>query len=200
MLSTIALIFILFFLLVSTLLVFKKDKKEHFKLPVQTAANVPAMNHTNGKKYYVGNTENEIPDEPIVSSHGKYELRKEQLLYDGVWGENCLLDGQGYEKCDWKPTSSKYPLNKEGLTYGFDNQSFFGLPQKYMEQGERIVSKEDCPATSKMYYRGPTYIENELDNPPIYLDEPSSEDILGFPPQDNTLYWDHPGVVLGLMK
>lgn len=198
MLSSISLIFIIFLILLSTLIIFttKNTVRENFKLPVQVAANVPAMSNTEGKKFYVGNNFSEVPDIPIVSSEGKYEFRKMELLYDGVWGEDCKLDGNGNERCDWKVKSGECPLEDNKLKYGTDN--FFNTPKR-LEMGQSIVSPPDCPITAKMYYQGPTYIENQFENPPIYLDKPDTEDILGFPPQDNELYWDKPGVILGLI-
>lgn len=197
MLSQIALIFILFIILLSTVLIFVKDKpneQENFELPTQVAANVPAMNNTEGNSFFVGNEAPEKPDQPIVSSNGLVEFRKMQLLYDGVWGESCKLDGDGNMNCDWKPMNSNCPLEKDGLIYGTDN--FFQNPKR-LAIGEQKVSPPDCPITSKMYYKGPTYIENVLENPPIYLHEPTIEDITGIPPQDNNLYWNKPGVILG---
>jgi len=199
MLTQISLIFIVFLLLLSTVFVFvrpRQDNFEHFKLPTQTAANIPAQNNERGKPFYVGNRHPEIEDKPIAPTHGKYEFRKQQLLYDGVWGENCLIDTQGYERCDWKESNSNYPLNKKGLTYGANK--FFQEPKR-LNIGEQIVSPPDCPITAKMYREGPTYLENAIQNPPIYLKKPDQEDVLGFPPQDNNLYWNHPGVILGYL-
>lgn len=198
MISQIALIFIVFLLLLTTVLVFinkKTQTKEDFKLPTQVAANVPAGNNTKGKDFYVGNDINEVPDEPIVESEGKYQFRKQQLLYDGVWGEDCKLDGQGGMKCDWKEMSGTCPLNKENLVYGTDQ--FFQEPKKY----GKFISPPDCPITAKMYPNGPTYMENARINPPMFLDKPTVEDILGFDPatQDNTLYWNHPNVILSYL-
>jgi hypothetical protein len=197
MLSAISLIFIIFIVLLSTVVMFTRvPVNEHFNLPVQKAANVPAMLHTEGKNFYVGNKVDEVPDEPIVSSTGKYEFRKMQLLYDGVWGEKCGLDGKGNERCDWEVMSGECPLDKEDLKYGANH---FFQEQKRLAMGQKVVSPPDCPITSKMYYKGPTYLENQMENPPIYLEQPSAEDILGFPPQDNELYWDKPGVILGTL-
>lgn len=194
MISSIALIFIIVLILISTVLIFtKKDFKEDFKLPTQVAANVPAQFNENGKKFYVGNEQPEIPDEPIVSSDGYYKFRKMQLLYDGVWGENCNLDGNGNMKCDWKEMSSDCPLQKDNLEYG--TNKFFQEPKR-LKMGEKIVSPPECPPTAKMSKCGLTYLENNLANPPLYLDKPTQEDIIGYPPQDNELYWPYPGVVL----
>jgi len=197
MISQIALIFIVFLILLSTILIFinKKQTKEDFKLPTQVPANVPAMLNTEGKTFYVGNSENEVPDEPIVESEGKYQFRKPQLLYDGVWGENCELDGKGGMACNWKAMSGNCPLDKGDLVYGTDK--FFQTPKKW----GTIISPPDCPVTAKMYPNGPTYLENARRNPPMFLDKPTVEDILGFDPatQDNTLYWNHPGVILSYL-
>ena len=193
MIKQLALIFIFFVLLLCIFLVYNRKTHENFELPTQTAVNVPPIN--NESKFYVGNKNAEIPDEPIVSETGKYEFRKQELLYDGVWGERCKLDGDGNQSCDWKETSGNYPLNKKNLIYG--TNKFFNNPEKKLEIGEVIVSKPDCPITAKMYDNGPTYLEHNRINPPFYLNEPSMEDILGFPKQDNELYWDHAGVILG---
>ncbi len=199
MLTQISLIFIVFILLLSTVLIYVKPNRiqqENFYLPTQTAANVPAQNNTRGKKFFVGNTEPEPEDIPIAPDNAKYEFRKQQLLYDGVWGENCKIDNQGFEKCDWEVMSGNFPLNKEGLTYGANH--FFQDPKR-LAIGQQIESPPDCPITAKMYADGPTYLEHNLLNPPIYLNSPKQEDILGFPPQDNRLYWDKPGVILGYL-
>jgi hypothetical protein len=92
--------------------------------------------------------------------------------------------------------SGEFPLDKEDLKYGANH---FFQEQKRLAMGQKVVSPPDCPITSKMYYKGPTYLENQMENPPIYLEQPSAEDILGFPPQDNELYWDKPGVILGTL-
>jgi len=136
------LIFILFFLVI-----YKKHSKttqENFTTP--TALNVPngGPNGLDGKPFFVGNKIPELKDEPIVATSAKVEFRKPQLLYDGIWGEKCELDGKGFGTCDWKFTYSNYPLDKPGFSYGAD--SFFHMPLKRMRIGEEIVSPPDCPA------------------------------------------------------
>jgi len=48
---------------------------------------------------------------------------------------------------------------------------------------------------------GITYLQAFEQNPPIYLDKPTIEDVLGFDPnqQDNNLYY-FPPVVIGRLK
>lgn len=198
MLSQISLIFILFIILLSTVLIFTRNRtQENFDLPTQTAANVPAMLHTKGKDFYVGNIVPEANDVPIVSPHGKYEFRKMQLLYDGVWGEKCALDGRGNENCNWEVMDGNCPLGKDGLSYGGDK--YFHNPIKVLRMGEKVVKPPECPINMKMYRDGPTYEENMINNPPIYLEKPTMEDILGFPEQDNEIYFPmmKNGVIVG---
>jgi len=201
MISQISLIFILFIILLSTVFVFIKKNptfKENFDLPTQVAANVPAMNNTKGNNFFVGNLEPELKDNPIVESKGFYQFMKPQLLYDGVWGEQCKLNGKGEMKCDWEVKDANCPLDDAELVYG--TNKFFQNPRK-LGMGDEIIQEPDCKMTDKMYQNGPTYLENNIRNPPMYLSKPSAEDILGFDPakQDNNLYWDKPGVILGYL-
>jgi hypothetical protein len=153
-----------------------KKIKESFTTP--TAVNVPAgLGKQEGDKFFVGNRYPMRPEEPIVESSGKYEFKKMKLLYDGVWGEKCYLDGRGLEKCNW---SDK---NREYGKYGTDK--FFDLPVISLKEGESILSPPDCPKPSckkrKDYY---------------YLKEPSFEDVFGFVPQSNRLEIDLPPPIL----
>lgn len=192
MFSQISVLLIIFLLLLFTSVMFvmvrRRGITENFTTP--TAVNVPAANNLEGKPFYVGNRKPEKPETPIVSKEGVYRFRKPQLLYDGVWGENCNLNGEGMETCDWEQKDANFPLDKSGLVYGADK--FFHLPEKKLKMGEDIVSPPDCPANAKMYDNGPTYEENMVENAPVYLQTPDMEDILGFVPKDNNNFMTLP--------
>ena len=184
MISQIAVLFVIFLLVLMTSVIFVKRKPnqmENFTTPV--AVNIPAANNEDGNLFYVGNRRPFVPDVPIVSDKGKYEFRKPQWLYDGVWGEKCKLDGKGYERCDWMEQDANFPLDKVGYVYGGD--TFFHLPERNIPIGGQVVKEPDCPASAKMYDNGPTYEENMKNNVPVYLQTPDMEDVLGFVPQDN---------------
>jgi len=168
-------IFIIFILLILTILIFftRKNKVNIEKFTTPTAVNFPSANNLDGKPFFVGNCSKLEPDEPIVESSGKYEFKKMKLLYDGVWGQKCYLDGQGLEKCDW---SDK---NREYGKYGTDK--FFDLPVINLKQGESIVSPPECHKPS--YKKRKDY---------YYLQEPTFEDVFGFVPQSNRLEIDLP--------
>lgn len=172
------------------------ESKEDFTTP--TAANVPAMGNLDGKPFFVGNKKEKKRDTPIVSPFGTTEFRKPQLLYDGIWGQKCALDGKGNEACDWRVEYSNYPLDKEGFSYGANN--FWHLPEKKLRMGEEIISPPDCSKNDPINNTGITYLQAFEQNPPIYLCKPTMEDILGFDPnvQDNNLY-KYPPVVIGTL-
>ncbi len=169
-------IFIIFILLIFTIVIFfgktNKKIKESFTTP--TAVNFPAGGGIQeGEPFLVGNYSQLEPDEPIVDSSGKYEFKKMRFLYDGVWDQKCYLDGKGLEKCDWidkKPEFDKYGTNK-----------FFDLPVINLNEGESVVSPPEC---SKQYYK------KEKDF--FYLEKPTFEDVFGFVPQSNRLEIDLP--------
>jgi hypothetical protein len=149
---------------------------ESFTTP--TAVNVPAGgSKQEGSPFLVGNRHPMRPEEPIVESNGKYEFKKMKLLYDGVWGEKCYLDGQGLEKCDWDYK------NRQFGKYGTNH--FFDLPEKKLEQGEVVVSPPECIKSS---------CKKQKDF--CYLEEPSFEDVFGFVPQSNRLEMDLPPPVV----
>jgi hypothetical protein len=176
-------IFIIFILLIFTIVIFytrtNKATVESFTTP--TAVNVPAGSaNQEGVPFLVGNRYPMRPEEPIVESSGKYEFKKMKFLYDGVWGEKCYLDGRGLEKCDWDDK------NRHPGKYGTNH--FFDLPEKKLEQGEVIVSPPECRKSGckkqkdqKDYY---------------YLEKPSFEDVFGFVPQSNRLEMDFPPPML----
>lgn len=173
-------IFIIFILLIFTIVIFytktSKSTVESFTTP--TAVNVPAgAAKLDGDPFFVGNRYPMKPEEPIVEGNGKYEFKKMKLLYDGVWGENCYLDGRGLEKCDW---NDKY---RQFGKYGTDK--FFHLPEKKLEQGEVVVSPPECRKSGS---------KNEHDY--YYLEQPTFEDVFGFVPQSNRLEMDLPPPVL----
>lgn len=160
-------IFIIFILLIFTIVIYySKQQKAIESFTTPTAVNVPAGggNQLDGKSFLVGNRYPVKPEEPIVETNGKYQFKKMQLLYDGVWGEKCYLDGQGLERCDW---SDK---NRQFGKYGTDH--FFNLPEKRLEEGEVVVSPPECGGGGKCqdYY---------------YLEKPGFEDVFGFVPQNN---------------
>lgn len=193
MLSQITLLFIIFMLLLFTSVIFVlirgcKKRIENFTTP--TAVNVPAANNLDGKMFYVGNRIPEKPEREIVSDIGEYMFRKPELLYDGVWGENCRLDGEGMEKCDWMEKDANFPLDKKGFSYGADK--FFHMPEKKLKIGERVINPPDCPASAKMYDNGLTYEQNMVENAPVYLQTPDMEDILGFVPKNNNNFMGLP--------
>ena len=201
MISPIAVLFIIFLLLLTTFFVWAIKSKygktqENFTTP--TALNAPVGTNLEGKDFLVGNRYPMRPDPPIVAQNAKVEFRKPQWLYDGIWGEKCELDGEGFERCNWENTSAYYPLDKKGFSYGADK--FFHGPAKRMAIGEQIVSPPDCPANAPMNDSGITYQEAYEQNPPIYLAKPTLEDIYGFNPlvQDNNLY-QYPPVVIGTL-
>jgi len=169
-------IFIIFILLVFTIVIFyaKTNKKTVESFTTPTAVNVPAGSaNQEGAPFFVGNRNPMRPEEPIVESNGKYEFKKMKLLYDGVWGEKCYLDGRGLEKCDW---SDK---NRQFGKYGTDN--FFHLPEKKLEEGEVVVSPPECRKSgckkAKDFF---------------YLEQPGFEDVFGFVPQSNSLEMNLP--------
>ena len=182
MLVQISLLFIIFLVLLSTVVlsILKKQKIENFTTP--TAVNVPAANHTEGKPFFVGNRLPENPFPSLAPNGGKYTFRKAELLYDGVWGEKCQ-NRVGFETCDWKPTDANFPLDKKGYNYGANH--FFNTPEIQLKPNEEVAAPPECPANSNMYDNGPTYEENNKINPPVYLQTPDLEDVLGFTPQNN---------------
>ena len=175
-------LFIIFILLIFTIVIFytrtNKITKESFTTP--TAVNIPAGAATlEGTPFLVGNRYPMRPEEPIVESSGKYEFKKMKLLYDGVWGEKCYLDGRGLEKCDWDDK------NRQPGKYGTNH--FFDLPEKKLEIGEVVISPPECRKSSSQKRKEKDY---------CYLKEPSFEDVFGFVPQSNRLEMDLPPPVV----
>jgi len=168
-------IFIIFILLIFTIVIYyaktNKTTVESFTTP--TAVNVPAggVNNLEGDSFLVGNRYPVKPEEPIVETNGKYQFKKMQLLYDGVWGEKCYLDGRGLERCDW---SDK---NRQFGKYGTDH--FFNLPEKKLEEGEVVVSPPEC-SYSKLGKSDGGECQDYY-----YLEKPGFEDVFGFVPQNN---------------
>ena len=174
-------LFIIFILLILTIVVFytrtNKATVEPFTTP--TAINVPAgAPIQEGSPFLVGNRYPMRPEEPIVESSGTYEFKKMKLLYDGVWGEKCYLDGRGLEKCDWDDK------NRQPGKYGTDH--FFDLPEKSLEQGEVVVSPPECRKSGCKRKNNDFY----------YLEKPTFEDVFGFVPQSNRLEIDLPPPIL----
>ena len=146
--------------------------KESFTTP--TAVNVPAgAAKLEGAPFLVGNRYPMRPEEPIVESNGTFEFKKMKLLYDGVWGEKCYLDGRGLEKCDWDDK------NREPGKYGTNH--FFDLPEKKLDMGEVVVSPPECRKSN---------CKKAKDF--FYLEQPGFEDVFGFVPQSNRLEIDLP--------
>jgi hypothetical protein len=175
-------IFIIFILLIFTIVIFYNRTtniiKESFITP--TAVNVPAGTaKQEGTPFLVGNRYQMRPEEPIVESSGKYEFKKMKLLYDGVWGEKCYLDGRGLEKCDWDDK------NRDPGKYGTNH--FFDLPEKRLEEGEVVVSPPECKKSGCKKRKAKDF---------FYLEQPGFEDVFGFVPQSNRLEMDLPPPVL----
>jgi hypothetical protein len=179
-------IFIIFILLIFTIIIFytrtNKTYKESFttqiSTPTPTAVNIPAGSPIQqGNPFFVGNRYPMIPEEPIVEPSGRYEFKKMKLLYDGVWGEKCYLDGRGLEKCDWDDK------NRQFGKYGTDH--FFDLPEKKLEEGEVVISPPECRKSG--YKKQKDY---------FYLEKPTFEDVFGFVPQSNRLEIDLPPPIL----
>ena len=86
MISQIALIFIVFLILLSTILIFinKKQTKEDFKLPTQVAANVPAQFNENGKKFSTL--------KPATQEKKVYEILNDQTFIDTMIKPRRLFD------------------------------------------------------------------------------------------------------------
>lgn len=169
-------IFIIFILLIFTIVIFfgKKNKKIKESFTTPTAVNFPSANNLDGKPFFVGNNKNSLPpEEPIVESSGKYEFKKMKLLYDGVWGRKCYLDDKGFQKCNWSDKNVEYGK------YGTDK--FFDLPVINLKEGESILSPPDCPK--------PSYKKR---NDYCYLQKPTFEDVFGFVPMSNRLEIDLP--------
>jgi len=174
-------LFIIFILLIFTIVIFytRKNKTTLESFTTPTAINVPAANNLDGKPFFVGNRYPMRPNEPIVETSGKYEFKKMKLLYDGVWGEKCYLDGRGMEKCDWDEK------NRECGKYGTDH--FFHLPEKKLDMGEVVVSPPECRKSRCQKKKAKDF---------YYLEEPSFEDVFGFVPQSNRLEMDLPPPVV----
>jgi len=175
-------LFIIFILLIFTIVIFytrtNNTIKESFTTP--TAVNVPAGSaNQEGAPFLVGNRYPMRPEEPIVESSGTYEFKKMKLLYDGVWGEKCYLDGRGLEKCDWDDK------NREPGKYGTNH--FFDLPEKKLDMGEVVVSPPECRKSRCQKRKEKDY---------CYLEQPGFEDVFGFVPQSNRLEMDLPPPVL----
>ena len=183
--------FIIFLMLLLTLsfFVFFKKNREDFTTP--TAVNLPLDKN---KTFFVGNKFPKKPEKPIVEPTGRFQFRKPKLLYDGVWGDHCKIDGNGNETCNWKVESSYLPLDKNNFTYGTDN--FLHLPLKSKPIGIEIVSVPDCSEGAQTGV-GLSYLEAYEENPPFYLDTPSVEDVLGYNPVDNNLLFPFPKPVVG---
>ena len=171
-------LFIIFILLIFTIVIFytkpNNTIKESFTTPI--AVNVPAgAANQEGAPFLVGNRYPMRPEEPIVESSGKYELKKMKFLDDGVWGEKCYLDGRGLEKCDWDDK------NREPGKYGTNH--FFDLPEKKLDMGEVVVSPPECRKSGCQKKKAKDY---------FYLEQPGFEDVFGFVPQSNRLEIDLP--------
>ena len=194
MLAQVSLIFVIFLLLLTTVVLslLKRKPIENFTTP--TAVNVPAANNTIGKPFYVGNREPEQPYPNLAPTSGEYMFRKSELLYDGVWGEKCKTNN-GFEKCNWNPTNANYPLKKENLNYGANH--FFNYPEIQLKPNEEVAEPPECPANSNMYDGGPTYEAYNKENPAIYLQTPDVEDNLGFTPQNNNNFIELPKPQIG---
>ena len=165
----------------------QKLNLESFTTPVPV--NVPAQNNLEGKDFLVGN--DYLPkNNPIVDSDGQYQFRKEELLYDGIWGANYKYDHQGNERCDWNNRSSTLPLDTKNNDLIYAADTYFKIPKKCLF-GKEVCSPPDCgwdDLTS--YTTKKTYLENYKKNKPLYCIKPTFEDIFGVVPQNNmnTLY------------
>ena len=166
------LLFIFIFLLI-LLMIFPSNKRaveESFTTPV--ALNVPSGTSQDGKPFFIGNLENKI-DAPIVPTTGKYEFRKTEFLYDGRWKQDYkTADRNKFQVCNSIIADANFPRNKKGFTYAGNH--FFDIPKQLKHQ---IVSPPDCPPDSL----------NEYNIEPVYMEEPTQQDVLGIQPMDNFL-------------
>lgn len=174
----------------------RSDQIESFTTPIPV--NVPAQNHLEGKNFLVGNN-NQPKGEPIVDSDGQYEFRKEELLYDGIWGADYKYDHKGNERCDWENRSATHPLptKKKDLIYAAD--TFFKIPKKCLF-GKEICSPPDCDWNDMTGCKNQTYLEEYKKNRPLYCTKPTFEDVFGIVPQNNMNYSFKPPVLSNLNK
>ena len=149
--------------------------------------NIPADNNESGNMFYVGSDESNLHFEG--PPRGKYNFRKQELLYDGIWGKNQLYNPtKKTMEYNWNARSSYFPLNKNNnLVYGENN--FWKRPEKNLKMNEKIVSPPDCNWNDYIgFNNNTTFLEHYKLNKPCYLNKPTTEDILGYYPKDNQNY------------
>ena len=152
------LLFIFIFLLI-LLMIFPSNKRAvEESFTTPVALNVPSGTSQDGKPFFIGNLENKI-DAPIVPTTGKYEFRKTD-------------DRNKFQVCNSIIADANFPRNKKGFTYAGNH--FFDIPKQLKHQ---IVSPPDCPPDSL----------NEYNIEPVYMEEPTQQDVLGIQPMDNFL-------------
>lgn len=163
----------IFILLLVLLMIFPSNKsaiEESFTTPV--ALHIPTGTSQDGKPFFIGNLENKM-DTPIVPTCGKYEFRKPEFLYDGVWKQDYkMADHNKFQLCNSIVADANFPINKKGFTYAGNH--FFDIPKQLKHQ---IVSPPDCPTDSL----------DEYNIEPVYMEEPTQQDVLGIQPMENFL-------------
>ena len=167
--------------------------KEDFTTPVPV--NIPSANDTDGNPFNVGSNESNQYFESTPT--GKYNFRKQELLYDGVWGKDMMYNPDSKTmEYDWSVRSSYFPLNKnKSLVYGENH--FWKRPEKKLRMNEKIISPPDCDWNDYIgFNNSETYKQNYIVNKPYYLNKPTTEDILGYYPKNNQNY-ELPPPVLG---
>ena len=164
---------ILLLLLTPIILMLTLQSKENFTTPVSHT--VPAMNHTKGLPFFVGNKKPFV-NQQIVPKSGTYTFRKPVLTYDGVFEEKCHLQDK-FQTCNWNDVPDKV------LTYGTNH--FFNTSKKFKDG---LYSPPECDWNTMMN-NSISYKQNYNKNKPYFLQKPSKEDILGYPKQDNNVYF-----------
>ncbi len=163
----------IFILLLILLMIFptnKRNMEESFTTPV--ALHVPSGTNQDGKSFFIGNLENKM-DVQIVPTYGKYEFRKPEFLYDGIWKQNYKTsDNNKFQVCDSIVADANFPLDKNGFIYAGNH--FFDISKPLKHQ---IISPPDCTLN----------FLDEYNIDPVYMEKPSQQDILGIQPMDNFL-------------
>ena len=149
-------IVIIFLLIIPLLLFSNKTVTENYnnsfkeKFTTLKPVNVPASNNLDGEYFNIGNKVQE--ENNLIPNDGKFRFRKQELLYDGIWGANYSYNGNK-EKCDWSEKSSMYPLNTDNkdLIYGTDK--YLKLPEKDMVNKEIITPPKKYNKNNRKYYK-----------------------------------------------
>ena len=149
---------IIIFLLIIPLIIFKGSNpnniiSENFtnenNIKTLIPANIPSKDNLKGSKFNVIKYRDQGGNN-LVPNEGKFRFRKQELLYDGIWGAEYNKD---YKICNWKNKSPLYPLKSDNNNLIYGSNKYLILPKKDMENKEIILPKKKLNNKRMEYYK-----------------------------------------------